>query len=755
MRKSKRMPRPINRFLLEGLEDRRLLSVGSPMEDEALPTYRLAPHNDGIMPAGSAGPSGISPAGMRHAYGVDAINFGGVSGDGTGQTIAIIDAYHAPNALADLNSFSSTFSLPLFNQTGGPTFTQLNQDGGSALPGTDPAPKPITWALEAMLDIEWAHVIAPKANIILYEAKSASYNDLVVHAVNAARNNPSVSVVSMSFGGGEFSNETILDPYFTTPSGHAGVTFLASTGDTGSPGGYPAYSPNVIAVGGTSLSIDSFGNYLGEYGWSGSGGGTSAVEAEPNYQLSVQSSSRRQIPDVAMDADPSSGVPVYDSFDNGAAAPWITVGGTSLSAPMWAGLIAIANQGRALNGLSSLNGAQQTLPMLYQAPASDFHDITGGSNGSFSAGLGYDQVTGRGTAIANLLVPVLVGVTNQPPVIQGLTASPNPVIAGNNVTLTGSGVGDPDGTVASVSFYRETNGTSGLQTGSGGDTLLGTDSNGTDGWTIASSTAGLAGSFAYYAQARDNGGSLSNAASTTVAVTTPSTSTLTFVNTDTTTQGTWTGVYGSDGYSILDGPSALPSYAQVSVSNQLNYVWAPSTTDVRALQTAAGSSSRMASCYYSSASFTLDVNLTDGQTHQMALYMLDWDSTSRAQTVRVTDASTGATLDSRSVSNFHNGQYLVWNVSGHVQITFLYGSGANAVASGLFFGPATTPAVAPMNASVRALPKFGSRLSPAPVVRPRAADWDTGSTFSLFSARPKMFPFAAPRTPGATDPACS
>ena len=151
----------------------------------------------------------------------------------------------------------------------------------------------------------------------------------------------------MSFGGGEFSSETSLDSYFTTPTGHSGVSFVASTGDSGSPGGYPAYSPNVIAVGGTRLSVDASGNYLGETAWSSGGGGVSTREAEPSYQSAFQNTGKRSIPDVAMDADPNSGVAVYDSYDNGSSTPWAKMGGTSLSAPMFAGIIWIANQGSA------------------------------------------------------------------------------------------------------------------------------------------------------------------------------------------------------------------------------------------------------------------------------------------------------------------------------------------------------------------------------------------------------------------------
>ena len=229
-----------------------------------------------------------------------------------------------------------------------------------------------------------------------------------------------VVAVSMSFGGGEFSGETSYDSStFTTPAGHTGVTFVASSGDDGAPTSYPAASPNVLSVGGTTLTLNSSNNILGESGWSGSGGGISALEPQPTYQNGVvtQSSTARTNPDVAYDADPNTGFPVYDSYNYGTTTPWEQYGGTSDAAPQWAALIAIADQGRIQAGLTPLNGPTQTLPELYALPAADFHDITSGnSTGSPTekSGTGYDLVTGRGTPVANLIVAGLVGQSSTP-----------------------------------------------------------------------------------------------------------------------------------------------------------------------------------------------------------------------------------------------------------------------------------------------------------------------------------------------------
>ena len=170
-----------------------------------------------------------------------------------------------------------------------------------------------------------------------------------------------------------------------------------------------------------------------------------------------------------------------------------------------------------------------------------------------------------------------------------------------------------------------------------------------------------------------------------------------FVKTDSTTQGNWSGTYGGDGYDVSqDANTAIPSYAQVSINGQANYTWAASTTDGRALEKPENLSDRLAACWYSGGTFTINVNLTDGQTHQVALYALDWDNYGpRQEEIQVINAATGTVLDARTVSSFNGGEYLVWNVSGNVefQITNLVGN-SNAVISGLFFGSAnsTSPA---------------------------------------------------------------
>ncbi len=446
-------------------------------------------------------PMGYSPSQIRTAYGVNQIEFGGIKGDGTGQTIAIVDAGNDPYIESDLTYFDSYYDIQ-----NPPNFTVYNETGTVINPATTLVPATDTSDSEEDMDVEWAHAIAPGASIDVIECnvdtggtvlgnEFAGIVDLI-HGARTAAGLSGVSVVSMSWAMAESQlipliqalglNESVLDSSFTTPKGHNGVTFLAASGGYGIYGDYtinndltptveyPAASPNVVAVGGTTLRLNTQGVYPGtgsdgEIGWStgsdtnsgfspyaASGGGISEYESQPSYQENVPgtSSSGRTIPDVSFDADPNTGVAVCDLLADAQSdlGPWSnTIGnGTSLATPCWAGLIAIADQGRVAEGGTTLDGPSQTLPALYSLPSSDFHDITIGYNGyppnGYSAGPGYDLVTGRGTPVANLLVPDLASygmathlvVTTQPPssVIAGV---------GFHFTITAE---DPYGNVA-------------------------------------------------------------------------------------------------------------------------------------------------------------------------------------------------------------------------------------------------------------------------------------------------------------------
>ena len=367
----------------------------------------------------TAVPTGKSPTQIRHAYGFDQL-----ANTGAGQKIVIIDAYGSPTLQADLNAFNAYYGLPN---------TTVSVVYASGAPATSDS----GWAMETALDVEWAHAIAPGASIILVVAKSSSFTDLIA-AVSYA-GTLGAKQVSMSWGGGEFPSEASYDSIFLP-----GITYTASSGDSGAGVIWPAVSPNVIAVGGTTLNTDAAGNVISQTAWSGSGGGISAYESVPAYQAGwiTNGSTKRGVPDVAYDADPTTGVSVYC---NGG---WITVGGTSMGAPQWAALSAIYN--------ASTTGTAKIDALLYGLAAKNYaayySDVINGNDGGYSAGAGYDYVTGLGSPIASNLVPALASgssvVTPPAPVPAQPLAVPAKFtgsINGSNVTLSWGAVAGATG----------------------------------------------------------------------------------------------------------------------------------------------------------------------------------------------------------------------------------------------------------------------------------------------------------------------
>jgi subtilase family serine protease len=353
------------------------------------PGRRDAPEPD-ASPLASPASAPYTPAQLRRAYGVDRLGL-----DGAGQTIAIVTAYDSPTIFGDVAAFSQAFGLP-------------PADLVKAVPASGTPRFDAAWAFETALDVQWAHAIAPAARILLVEAASSSLADLLAAVDNAVAQR--ASVVSMSWGTGEFWWQSYYNANFAYP----GTTFLASAGNSGAAALYPASSPHVTAVGGTSLRLDVDGYRVSETAWSGSGGATSAYEARPGYQSGFLGSPGRGVPDVAYSADPTTGVYVYTASSGGG---WYAMNGTSAGAPQWAGLIALVNQGRARLGKPSLgtgtsHGTNQVLYDLaggtsYTNPRGGFADITSGSNGH-AATAGFDLVTGLGVPVADRLVTELI-----------------------------------------------------------------------------------------------------------------------------------------------------------------------------------------------------------------------------------------------------------------------------------------------------------------------------------------------------------
>ncbi len=343
---------------------------------------------DGLHPIlGSASPNaipagvGYGPSQLQSAYNLTSAS----AADGAGRTIAVVDAFDDPTAAADLATYRSAAGLPPV-----PSFQKLNQNGQTS-PLPSEAPASDDWTLEESLDLDMASAICPLCNIVLVEATNDSGNGLDV-AENAAAS--VAGYISNSWGGSESSSDTTLD---STDFNHPGDVITASAGDSDFGVIYPATSPNVVAVGGTRLSTASNSRGWTESVWNtstgseGTGSGCSTVEPQPSWQtaLGLSGCSRRIDNDVAADADPASGVAVYDTSNGNGG--WNEVGGTSASSPMLAAMYALAG-----------NAGNTPADDIY-THTGDFFDVTTGNNGSCSpaylctAETGYDGPTGIGT----------------------------------------------------------------------------------------------------------------------------------------------------------------------------------------------------------------------------------------------------------------------------------------------------------------------------------------------------------------------
>jgi subtilase family serine protease len=373
-----------------------------------------------------------SPQQIRKAYGLTAILDAGYTG--AGQTIIIIDSFGSPTIAQDLKTFDAGYGLP-----DPPSFKVLAPLG--TVPFNPNSSDQVGWAFETTLDVEWAHALAPDANIVLLtspvsETEGVQGMPQFLFLENYALDHDLGKIISQSWGATE---NTLFDPAgqkviadfedFYQAAAQENVTVLASSGDSGSSNveingttyypfptvGFPASSPFVTAVGGTSLFATESGNYQFEIAWNGSGGGVSQQFSEPQYQYLLPATvqqildNHRGIPDVAYNADPNTAILVYIGFfPNPNANGYYFIGGTSEGSPQWAGIIADANQ-LAGHPLGSLN------PKLYSLGASGrqsqfFHDITFGSNAindgvpGYSATVGWDLTTGWGTPNLGKLV---------------------------------------------------------------------------------------------------------------------------------------------------------------------------------------------------------------------------------------------------------------------------------------------------------------------------------------------------------------
>ncbi len=340
---------------------------------------------DGVTPkaADATSPSGYGPSDLQSAYGLTSA----AASRGSGETIAIVDAYDDPNAEADLAKYRSYYGLTSCTTANG-CFKKVGQTGSTtSLPAADSG-----WAEEISLDLDMASATCPNCSITLVEATSASMADLGTSVNEAVK--LGAKFVSNSYGGSESSSDTSYDSsYFN----HPGVAITVSAGDSAYGAEYPAASKYVTSVGGTKLATSSTTRGWTESVWKtstteGTGSGCSKYDAKPSWQTDT-GCAKRMISDVSAVADPATGVSVYDSY--GVTAGWYTFGGTSASSPIIAGVYALA-------GTPSSSSYPAQFPYK-AAGTSALNDVTSGNNGSCStsyfctAGSGYDGPTGWGT----------------------------------------------------------------------------------------------------------------------------------------------------------------------------------------------------------------------------------------------------------------------------------------------------------------------------------------------------------------------
>lgn len=429
-------------------------------------------------------PAGYYPADLQSAYGLaDA-----AASNGSGRTIALVDAYDDPSALTDLQTYRSVMglkgitscTLPFPSATSSasttPCFAKVDQQGSTtSAPSADSG-----WAQEISVDLDMASATCPNCNILLVEADSSSMTDLGA-AVNEAAQ-LGAAAISNSYG----SRGDLPDSTYGTYYDHAGIAVTASTGDNGYGVGYPATSAFTIAVGGTSLKGSSASGWS-ETAWSGAGSGCSTYQSKPSWQTVYTGCSQRAIADVSAVADPNTGVAVYDTYSE---SGWLVFGGTSVASPIIAAVYALAGP--------SVNYPAE-LPYEHSGA---LNDVQSGSNGRCrvkvlcTSGVGWDGPTGLGTPQGLVAFGGAAPATVTPGAPTGLSAS----VSGSSVSLSWSVPSDPGSGIDDYTIFR-------------GSIQIGTST--TTGYTDPSLPAGT---YTYTVQACNSAGcsASSNTASATI-----------------------------------------------------------------------------------------------------------------------------------------------------------------------------------------------------------------------------------------------
>jgi subtilisin family serine protease/NADPH-dependent ferric siderophore reductase len=510
--------------------------------------------------------------------------------------------------------------------------------------------------------------------------------------------NINIRVTNNSWGGRRLGGPvpTMLQAAFDA-AGNAGILNVVAAGNNGfnielpnnafDPASLAATSPSIIAVAST--------------------GQTDALSSFSNWGSHT----------VALAAPGEGIISTYFDPTHPANNTYASADGTSMATPHVAGTAALLSSMDPTLTVAQLEALLESHVDVIAGLANKV--ITGGRLNAFNAASG-------------------VGVVNHAPSAV-LTGPPNnstytaPATVPITATASDPDVGD---TIDHVTFYANGN-------------SIGTVTTPVAGVYSFSWASVAAGSYSLTAIATDNHG-LAGVASNAIAITVNTGgggTAVQFVTDDATTQGSWIGAYGADGWSIVGDTTSLPAYAALS-STGSSYTWATSTSDTRAVLRAGGSSGRLAATWYNASTFTIDVTVTSG-AHQVALYGIDWDSQGRSERIDVLDGTTSAQLDTRTLSNFSGGQYLVWNVTGHVKFRATTLSGPNAVISAAFFAPPGPINHAP-SATLTGPPNNSSYTIPAPVpLSVTATDPDAGDTIDHVTFYANGNPIATVTTPQA------
>jgi hypothetical protein len=711
--------------------DPQIPSALAPAVEGIVSLHNFMPHamrKDRAQYTVGSGTENVVPGDLATIYNLNPLFAQGITGQG--QTIVVIEDTNVYNA-NDWTTFRNTFGLSSYSSG---SFSQTHP-GNCTNPGVVAGND-----AEATLDAEWASAAAPGAAIQLASCSDTitTFGGLIAlqNLLNASSTPP--ALVSISYGECEAENGASANATYAATYEQAvaeGVSVFVSSGDSGAAscdagGTYATHgigvsafasTPYNVAVGGTDFgdtytgtasnywnstntsTFESAKSYIPEIPWddscassiiagylgystswgasgfcnsstgkanfinlaAGSGGpsgcatgspssagvvsGSCAGYAKPSWQSGIfgnPGDGVRDIPDVSLFAANGVWGHYYifcwtDTANGGAScsgAPstWSGAGGTSFASPIMAGIQALVNQ-KTSTRWGNPN------PYYYALAASEY-----GSAGNSSC------LSSSSPSSACTFYDVTQGDMD--------------VVCGGSIDCYGSSGKRPN-LIYGVLSTSSTSLSAAYPSGNGWDFATGLGSvnatNLVNNWNGGSSGGGSGGS--------------SSAA--------------TYSGLDTATQGTWTGVYGADGYLIANDAMTVPSYASVSLGGDATYTWVAPTTDPRALQTYSGSSTRLASTYFASGSFNISIDITDGSTRRVALYLLDWDSSVRAETITIKDAASGTTLSTQSFSGFNGGEYAVWNIKGNVVIQVTCTGGANAVVSGVFFGAgaAATP----------------------------------------------------------------